>query len=112
MLVKQLSYECRYLNGICTVNLDGFADIAKYTYDNTLILDGSNCSYEQDTFLYLYIRFIVRKFLTGIYNKVDNFKFEVTSHPFSESNVHTHLVYKAFYSQLILSLDFVTAWDF
>ena len=76
-LAKLLSYNCRYLDDICTINLQNFGDIAKDIYDNTLLLEGSICSYKQDTFLDLYIRVVDYKFITGIYHKVDDFNFEV-----------------------------------
>ena len=49
-LAKLLSYNCRYLDDICTMNVQNFGDIAKDIYDNTLLLEGSTCSYKQDTF--------------------------------------------------------------
>ena len=55
------------------MNLQNFGDIAKDIYDNTLLLEGSTCSYKQDTFLDLYIRVVDHKFITGIYHKVDDF---------------------------------------
>ena len=100
-LAKLLSYNCRYLDDICTINLKYFGDIAKDIYDNTLILEGSACSYKQDTFLDLYIRVVDEKFVTGIYHKVDDFNFEVISFPFPQSNINTMLGYTTFYSQLI-----------
>ena len=100
-LAKLLSYNCRYLDDICTINLQNFGDIAKDIYDNTLLLEGSTCSYKQDTFLDLYIRVVDHKFITGIYHKVDDFNFEVISYPFPQSNVHSMLGYSTYYSQLI-----------
>ena len=73
----------------------------KDIYDNTLILEGSTCSYKRDNFLDLYIRIIDGKFVTGIYHKVDDFNFEVISYPFPDSNIHSSLGYSTFYSQLI-----------
>ena len=78
-----------------------FGDIAKDIYDNTLLLEGSICSYKQDTFLDLYIRVVDHKFIIGIYHKVDDFNFEVISYPFPQSNVHSMLGYSTYYSQLI-----------
>ena len=75
--------------------------ISKDIYDNTLILEGSTCSYKRDNFLDLYIRVIDDKFVTGIYHKVDDFNFEVISYPFPDSNIHSSLGYSTFYSQLI-----------
>ena len=88
-IVKLLSYNCRYLDDICTVNFKYFGDIAKYIYDSTLLLEGSECSYTQDTFLDLYIRVVDGKSVTGIYHTVDDFNFEVTNYPFPQSNTHS-----------------------
>ena len=78
-MAKLLSYNCRYLDDICTVNFKYFGDIAIYIYiyiyDSTLLIEGSACSYKQDTFLDLYIRVVDGKFVTGIYHKVDDFNF-------------------------------------
>ena len=71
-LAKFLSHNCRYLNDIC---LQNFGDIAKDTYDNTLLLEGSTCSYKQDKFLDFYIRVVDHKFITGIFHKVGDFNF-------------------------------------
>ena len=100
-IAKLLSYNYRCLGDICTVNLQYFGDIAKDMYDSTLLLEGSACSYQQGTFLDLYIRVVDGKFVTGIYHKVDDFHFEVINYPFPQSSIHSMLCYTTFYSQLI-----------
>ena len=92
-LAKLLSYDCRYLDDICTVNWQYFGDTAKDIYDNTLLLKGSTCSHKQDTFLNLYICVDDHTFVTGFYHEVDYFNFEVLSYPFPQSNVHWMLRY-------------------
>ena len=99
-LAKLLSYNCRYLDDICAMNLQNFDDIAKDIYDNTLLLEGSTCSYKQDTFLDLHTRVVDHKFITGIYHKVDCSNFEVISYPFPQSNIHSVLGYSTYHSQL------------
>ena len=94
---KLISYICRSLENIFKVNLKYFGDIANVT----LLLEGSACIYKQDIFLDLYIRVVDGKFVTGIYNKVDDFNFEVIDYPFPQSNIHSMLGYTTFYSQLI-----------
>ena len=92
-MAKLLSYNCRFLNDICTVNLKYFGDIAKYIY-NILLLEVS-------TFVDLYIRVVDHKFVTGIYHKVDYCNFQVISYHFPQSNVHSMLGYSTYYAQLI-----------
>ena len=77
-----------------------FDIISKDIYDNTLILEGSTCSYKRDNFLDLYIRVIDDKFVTGIYHKVDDFNFDFISYPFPDGNIYSSLGYSTFYSQL------------
>ena len=43
-MAKLLSYNCRYLDDICTVNLKYFGDIAQDLYDSTLLLEDRACS--------------------------------------------------------------------
>ena len=100
-LTKRLSYNCRYLDDICTVNLKDFGTISKDIYDITLILEGSACSYKRDNCWGLYIRVIDDKFVASIDHKVDGFNFEVISYPFPDSNIHSSLDYYTFHSQLI-----------
>ena len=100
-LARLLSYNCRYFDDICTINLLNFGDIAKDIYDNTLLLEGSTYSYKQDTFLDLHIHVVDYKFITDIYHKVDDFNFEVISYSFTQSNVHSMLGYSIYYSQPI-----------
>ena len=102
-----LSYNCRYLDVICTLNLKHFVDIAKDTYESTMLLEGSVCSYKKDTFVDLYICVVDGKFVTGIHHKVDDFNFEVINYPFPKSNINSMLSYSTFYLHLIRYLDFV-----
>ena len=111
-LAKLLLYNCRYTDDICTMKLHNFGDIAKDIYDNILLLEGSTCSYKQDTFLDLHVRVVDYKFITGIYHKVDDFNFELISYSFPQNNVYSMLGYSTYYSQLICFLDCNNINDF
>ena len=93
----KVACNCRYLDDICTINLQNFGDIAKDIYDNTILLEGSTCSHKQDTCLDLHIRVVDHKFITGIYHKVNDFSFEVISYLFPQSNVRSMLGYSTCY---------------
>ena len=95
-MAKLLSYNCRNLNDICTVNFKYFGDIAK------LYITAHCCSkvvhaVTNRTPSWVFISVL----LTGIYHKVDDFNFEVINYPFPQSNIHSMLGYTTFYSQLI-----------
>jgi hypothetical protein len=100
-LAKVLSYNSRYIDDILVLNCTEFGNIAKLIYAEELILEKSNSSTIQDTFLDLHIRIINKSFRIGIYHKVDDFNFEVINFPFLESNIDSSLGYKTFYSQLV-----------
>ena len=100
-LAKSLSNNSRYIDDIAVVNFLGFDTVARYIYHPSLILDGSNQGYHYDTFLDLLIRIYNKKFVIGIYHKVDDFDFEVINFPFPSSNVESCIAYKSFYSQLV-----------
>ena len=100
-LAKILSLNSRYLDDISVINYLNFDSIAKQIYHPTLVLEGSTTGYHFDTFLDLLIRIQNKRFVVGIYHKVDDFNFEVISFPFPSSNIHSQLGYNTFYSQLV-----------
>ena len=99
-LARKFEFNSRYLDDIGVINFIGFSDIAKKIYHSTLVLERSDHSSLWDTFLDLFIRIVSNKFVIGIYHKVDDFSFEVISFPFPESNIHSSLGHKTFYSQV------------
>ena len=100
-LAKLLSNNCRYLDDIAVVNFLGFDSVARQIYHPSLILEGSNQGYHNDTFLDVLIRIYNKRFIIGIYHKVDDFDFEVVNFPFPSSNIESSTAYKSFYSQLV-----------
>ena len=64
-MTEQYSYNSRYLDDICAVNLEDFYDIVTdiYIYGNTFIFEGSNWSYKQDTFFVFIFGLLVKSFL-------------------------------------------------
>ena len=100
-LAKKLSNNSRYLDDIAVLNYLGFGAIAKSIYHHSCILEESQYGYLYDHFLDLNVRIRDKKFIIGIYHKVDDFNFEVISFPFPCSNIHSQIGYSSFYSQLV-----------
>ena len=100
-LAKTLSNNCRYIDDISVINYLGFGELAKRIYHNELLLEESEFSYHYDNFLDLSIRIHSKRFIMGIYHKVDDFNFEVINFPFPDSNIHSRIGYNAFYLQLV-----------
>ena len=66
-MAKLLSYNCKYLDYICTVNLRYFGNIAKDIYDNIWLLEDSACGYNWGTFSDSYIYMLcVRLLMTNL----------------------------------------------
>jgi hypothetical protein len=100
-LAYSLKHTSRYLDDIATVNYRSFLYISKDVYHSSLVLDKNDHDHTWDTFLDLFIRIKNKRFIIGIYHKVDDFNFEVINFPFPDSNIHSSTGYKTFYSQLV-----------
>ena len=74
-LAKILSLNSRYLDDISVINYLNFDSIAKEIYHPSLVLEGSTTGYHFDTFLDLLIRIQNKRFVVGIYHKVNDFDF-------------------------------------
>ncbi len=99
-LVRLLSNNSQYLDDILVINVKGFGKIAPKIYPKELNLENTSESDTHDTFLDLDITIINDKFNVRIYYKTDHFNFEIISFTFPESNIHSQIGYKTFYSQL------------
>ena len=90
----------RYLDDILVLNCKDFIDISKSIYPSELTLEPSHD--HEDHFLDLNIIISDNyKLSFKMYNKTDDFDFEVISFPFPESNIHSSITYSAFFSQLV-----------
>ena len=101
ILARKLNHIYRYLDDIACVNFRLFLDVTKDIYHNSLSLEKNDHDHTWDTFLDLLISIIRNRFRIGIYHKVDDFSFEVISFPFPDSNIHSSLGYKTFYTELV-----------
>ena len=100
-LANLFSKNSRYIDDIAVINFLGFGSIAKEIYHPALTLESNDSGYHSDTFLDLLIRIYDKRFVIGIYHKVDDFNFDVINFPFPDSNIHSETGYNTFYSQLV-----------
>ena len=97
-----LSKNTRYLDEILVLNCKEFIDISKNIYQSELTFESSHGTVLEDHFLDLNINISDNNKLSfKIYNKTDDFDFEVINFPFPESNIHSNITYSAFSSQLL-----------
>ena len=80
-------------------NNNEFMICSKDIYPKSISLTTGCIENDKDTFLDLDIT-EENRFITKIYNKVDDFDFEVVSFLFPTSNMSDHITYNSFYSQL------------
>ena len=103
-MAKKLSNNSRYIDdiGVCNMNNNNeFMICSKDIYPESIPLTTGCIENDKDTFLDLDITSEENRFITKIYNKVDDFDFEVVSFPFPTSNMSDHITYNSFYSQLV-----------
>ena len=103
-MAKKLSNNSRYIDniGVCNMNNNNeFMICSKDIYLKSIPLTTGCIGNDKDTFLDLDITIKENRFITKIYNKVDDFDFEVASFPFPTSNMSDHITHNSFYSQLV-----------
>ena len=97
-----LSNNKKYLDDILVLNCKKFIDISKNIHPSELTLEPSHGTDLEDHFLDLNINISENNKLSfKMYNKTDDFDFEVINFPFPESNIHSNITYSAFFSQLL-----------
>ena len=112
-LAKRLSLVSRYIDDIACPNVENFISIAKQIYPKEIPLQCNDSDQNHDIFLDVDISIVNDNFVTKIYHKIDNFKFDVVNYPFPDSNICLKIGYNTFFSQLlrfyrisVLSKDF------
>ena len=101
-LKNVFSNNKRYLDDILVLNCKEFIDISKNIYPSELTPEHSHGTGLEDHFLDLNIYISDNNKLSfKMYNKTDDFDFEVINSPFPESNIHSNITYSAFYSHLL-----------
>ncbi len=95
-----LRHCCRYMDDIIAINVDNFVNLATKIYPESLTLEETTQKDGSAPFLDLYISY-KPNFKIRVYNKTDDFNFEVTRFIFADSNMHVNMGPKVFRSQVI-----------
>ena len=101
VLARILSFNSRYIDDIACPNVENFLEIAKQIYPDEIPLEGNKLENDHDVFLDLDICTLNSAFITKIYNKTDDFNFDVINYPFPDSNISKFIGYNTFSSQII-----------
>ena len=92
-MAKKLSNNSRYINdiGVCNMNNNNEFICSKDIYPESIPLTTRCIENDKDTFLDLNITLEENRLITKIYNRVDDFDFEVVSFLFPTSNMSDHI---------------------
>jgi len=96
---KPVPIGMRYIDDIIVTNYKNFLITAKNIYPDTLCLVQTNVQSSKAVFLDLEIN-IENGLKLNVYNKTDDFPFQVMRYGTSDSNIHSNTSYGTFYSQI------------
>ena len=100
-LIKQSLYFCRYIDDLLCVNCSNFSDIAKQIYPDSLPLTTSSSTSSDSKCDFLDLTLSLSPFSISVYNKTDDFNFDVLRYVHNDSNVASSLGYNVFIAQII-----------
>lgn len=99
---QKLFNKCfRYIDDLCTLNNPSFATTWKEIYPKELQLKRTNSSSGHADFLDLTIKVNNGRFMLNIFDKRDDFGFDVVSFPNPASNIHFRRMHGVIIGQLI-----------
>ena len=100
-IIDAFNKTCRYLDDIFNVNNDFFHGFYKDIYPNELCLSKANDSDSKASFLDLDLTIENNNIITKIYDKRDDFNFDIVNFPHLDGDVPKRTSYGVYISQLI-----------
>ena len=100
-IIDAFNTTSRYLDDILNINNVYFHTIVSQTYPSELQLNKAYTSDTEATFLDLHLSISNDIFCTKIYDKLDDFDFEIFNFPFSDGDVPRSTSYGVYISQVI-----------
>ena len=99
-VIDAFNTTSRYLDDILNIDNVYFDNMVSQIYPSELQLNKANTSDTEAAFLDLHLSISNKKFYTKIYDKRDNFDFEIVNLPFLDSDVPRSSSYGVYLSQL------------
>ena len=100
-VIDALNITSRYLNGILNIKNVYFDNMAGQIYPSELQLNKANTSNTEAAFLDLHLSISNDIASTKIYDKCDDFDYEIVNFPFLDGDVPRSTTYGVYISQLI-----------
>ena len=98
---RKFSSSFRYIDDLITFNNNLMDEYKDQIYPKELILNKENKRDDQCTFLDINIHIKNNKIITNLYDKRNDFKFDITNFPNLSGNIHTKRTHGIVISQLI-----------
>lgn len=108
---KQNNNNCRYIDDINTLNNKVFEDQIPLIYPQEIVCNRENNSELRGHFLELDIDIKSNKFQTKVYDKRNDFDFQIVKFPDTKSNIPNRVVLNVFVSQLLRFLRVCSEMD-
>ena len=100
-LARKFNGLSRYRDDCSALNIENFRELASEIYPPSLELSQENEDLRKATVLDMRVEIDEGFFVTQVYNKTDDFPFDVISLPFLNSNINGNVCYLVFYSQVL-----------
>ena len=100
-LARKFNYVYRYIDDLICFGIDNFGEFAKDIYPKELDLKETTESNTAASYLDLMVMIADRKLQFKLYDKRDDFDFEIVNYPYIESNIPVKPAYGVYVSQLL-----------
>ena len=100
-MARRFSNTYRYIDDLASVNNPLFNDVISDIYPKSLTVNKENISSLSANYLDVSITVSNKKFITKIYDKRDDFKFNVNSLPHASSKINLHSASHVYIGQLL-----------
>jgi hypothetical protein len=100
-IIHAFNSTSRYLDDICNLNNNYFDDMYKSIYPKELVLNKTNCTSSSASFLDLDLHISNGIISSKIYDKRDDFNFNIVNYPHLDGDVPSATSYGVYISQLI-----------
>ena len=100
-LAKLLSNNSRYVDDVNIINYKKFRTLVHKIYPRSLEVDRNGNDDKTVNYLDVKVEIKVDKIVTTVYNKIDDFNFNVVMFTFPSSNIPLHIGHNIFFNQLL-----------
>ena len=101
-LAKTLSNNKRYVDDLISLNYAHFGDLYKNIYPDGLLMERSGNDNRVVNYLDVRLEFDgIGNYTTTVYNKLDDFDFQIIQYTFSSGNMPHEIGHNIFYSEIL-----------